>query len=135
MDIDDDDVLKQDVGVLAPILPPPRVPTPPAAVRASSEPFRPPPYTVGYVYAVDMMIHACINGHPEDPERILRIMQAIQATGMDKQMRRLPIRQVRREEALLVHSESHWDKIIAIQSKCLIGREYYKCAAIFSLSK
>lgn len=127
MDVDTDDYILQDVVRPTPALP---ARSPPPPVRHSSEPYHPPRYTVGYVYAIDMMIHISINGHPEAPQRIQRIMEAFQAEDMDRKMKRLPIRRVRREEALLVHSESHWDKVMAIQRKwsvnlpCLWKRVY-----------
>ncbi|KII92267.1 hypothetical protein PLICRDRAFT_172376 [Plicaturopsis crispa FD-325 SS-3] len=90
---------------------------PPSPVqRASSEPWSATPaYTVGYVYSIEMMVHECLTGHPEQPERISRIMEAIKSAGLYTKMRRIPIRPARREEVLLVHSEDHADKVDSIQ--------------------
>jgi histone deacetylase 6 len=85
--------------------------------RASSLPPRFDQFTVGYIYAAEMMEHLAIHGHPEAPERISRILAAIVAEHLHTRMKRIPIRPVKREEALLVHSEDHWDKVIAIQCK------------------
>jgi histone deacetylase 6 len=83
--------------------------------RATSLPPRFDQFTVGYVYAAEMMEHLSMHGHPEKPERIARILSAIVAEHLHTRMKRIPIRPVKREEALLVHSEDHWDKVIAIK--------------------
>jgi histone deacetylase 6 len=54
-------------------------------------------------------------GHPEAPERISRIWNAIVAMGYNMKARKIPIRPVRKEEVLLVHSEDLWDKVEALQ--------------------
>ncbi|KAF9049799.1 histone deacetylase complex protein [Panaeolus papilionaceus] len=87
----------------------------PSQPRASSVPIHPPNYTVGYVYSSDMMSHFCPGGHPEQPARIQRIWQNLVHHQLTKEMKWLPIREVQKHEALLVHSEDHWDKVIAIQ--------------------
>ena len=87
------------------------------APRASSVPLRPPEYTVGYIFSTEMTSHFSPHGHPEDPERITRIYQALTIGRHTKKMKWIPIRTVHKEEALLVHSEDHWDKVAAIQSK------------------
>ena len=69
---------------------------------------------VGYVYDSRMMSHTCISGHPEQPDRIRRIYEAFQHAGLVAQMRALPIRPAERDEVLLVHSETLWDKVMAI---------------------
>jgi histone deacetylase 6 len=86
-------------------------------MRASSLPIKPEEYTVGYVYSLEMMIHYSRHGHPEQPERISRIHDALGEAKCLSKMKRLPIRPVRREESLLVHSEDHWDKVRDIQSE------------------
>ena len=83
--------------------------------RASSLPANPPDYTVGYIYSSEMMSHFSPHGHPEQPARIQHIWQTLVRDQLTKKMKWLPIRQVRKEEALLVHSEDHWDKVIALQ--------------------
>lgn len=84
-------------------------------MRASSLPAFSRQYTVGYVYSPEMMIHYSPHGHPEDPNRITSIYEAIAAAGLVPEMKQLPIRPVKREESLLVHSEDHWDKVKDIQ--------------------
>jgi histone deacetylase 6 len=111
MDVDDQDTQNT----------PDRVqrPSPPPRPRAQSEPFRVPnEFTVGYVYSMDMLIHASLHGHPEQPDRISKIFQAIQGASLLSKMKHIPIRPVYRHEALLVHTEEHWDKVLAIQCEC-----------------
>ena len=86
-------------------------------MRASSLPIKPQEFTVGFVYSTEMMIHFDPNGHPEQPERISRIHDALEEANCLSKMKRLPIRPVRKEESLLVHSEDHWDKVRDIQSE------------------
>jgi hypothetical protein len=85
--------------------------------RAASLPTNPPDYTVGYIYSSEMMSHFSPHGHPEQPARIQHIWQTLVRDQLTKKMKWLPIRQVRKEEVLLVHSEDHWDKVIALQCK------------------
>lgn len=83
--------------------------------RASSVPFKYPDFTVGYVYSSEMMSHFSPHGHPEQPLRIQRIWMALKLGQLTEKMKWIPIREVRREETLLVHSEDHWSKVIALQ--------------------
>lgn len=85
--------------------------------RASSVPLRHSGFTVGYVYSTEMTSHFSPSGHPEKPERISYIYHALTIGRHTKKMKWLPIRPVRKEEALLVHSEDHWDKVQAIQGR------------------
>jgi histone deacetylase 6 len=85
--------------------------------RASSEPLVAPNYTVGYVYASEMLGHFSPLGHPEKPLRISRIHDILKVNSLLKKMKRIPIRNARRNEVLLAHSEDHWDKVMAIQSE------------------
>jgi histone deacetylase 6 len=96
----------------------------------------PSKFTVGYVYSTEMMQHYSPWGHPEKPERISRIMQIIKEAHYHDKMKRLPIRPVQREEALLVHSEDHWDKVQAIQCKRLFQalKIYLAIAELFMLA-
>jgi hypothetical protein len=87
----------------------------PIVLSASTEPLNLGDCNVGYVYSAEMMVHVCLKGHPEEPERISRIFQAIKEAQYLARMKHIPIRMVTREEALLVHSEDHWDKVLAIQ--------------------
>lgn len=85
--------------------------------RASSLPpvLSLPSSQVGYVYSSKMMLHSCIDGHPEQPERISKIHSALQNAGCLRMMKQLPIRPVVRKEALLVHTDNLWDKINSIR--------------------
>lgn len=85
--------------------------------RASSVPLVPDNYAVGYVYSSEMMIHFSPHGHPEQPARIQEIWRTLVQDQLTKSMKWIPIREVRRDEALLIHSEDHWDKVLAIQCK------------------
>ncbi|KAL1942417.1 hypothetical protein VTO73DRAFT_6019 [Trametes versicolor] len=87
-------------------------------IRASSMPatLRANAYHVGYVYSSKMMSHSCVHGHCEQPERISRIFDILNQNDCLKKMKRLPIRRVLREEALLVHSQALWDKVLALHS-------------------
>lgn len=88
--------------------------------RASSLPpiLNPSNTTVGYVYSTLMMTHTNTRGHHEEqPDRISRIFNLLKDSDCLTKMRRLPIRPVAREEALLVHSEALWEKIMAIQCR------------------
>lgn len=88
-------------------------------VRASSMPLtlRESAYQVGYVYSSKMMAHSCVHGHCEQPERISRIFDILNQSGCLEKMKRLPIRRVLREEALLVHSQALWDKVLALHCR------------------
>ncbi|KAJ7178500.1 histone deacetylase complex protein [Mycena crocata] len=85
--------------------------------RASSVPLNPPEATVGFVFSSEMTTHCSLapEGHPEAPDRIIRIWDAIVARHYTLKTKRIPIRPVLKQEALLVHSEDLWDKIEAIQ--------------------
>ncbi|KAF5372924.1 hypothetical protein D9758_001743 [Tetrapyrgos nigripes] len=71
---------------------------------------------VGYVYSTLMAEHFNPAGHYEDPNRIKEIWQAIVDAKYNLKMQSLPIRPVTKAEAMLVHSEDHWDKVLRIQS-------------------
>jgi histone deacetylase 6 len=93
-----------------------RPPSPVPRSRAQSEPFQvPEQLAVGYVYSTDMLLHASLHGHPEQPDRISKIFAAIHGANLTSKMKHIPIRPVQRNEALLVHTEEHWDKVLAIQ--------------------
>lgn len=95
-----------------PVSPPP---------RASSVPLHNPDATVGFVFSTEMTTHCSLSpdGHPESPTRIIRIWNAIVAKHYTLKTKRIPIRPVHKQEALLVHSEDLWDKIEAIQREFL----------------
>ncbi len=101
--------------------------------RAVSVPYNPaiPNYTVGYVYSSEMTTHFKTGSdpHPEQPQRIVRIWKMLVEHQYTKKMLWLPIRQVHREEALLVHTEDRWDKVQAIQCKLYhhVSSFFVKC--------
>lgn len=85
---------------------------------------------VGYVYDTRMMQHTEVrdpsgdeddydseNHHPEQPRRIECIDKKLEEAGCLDLMTRLAIRHLRKDEALLVHSEDHWQKVEAIACK------------------
>ncbi|THH28655.1 hypothetical protein EUX98_g5539 [Antrodiella citrinella] len=69
---------------------------------------------IGYVYDERMMLHSHRTEHTEAPERISRIYHMLLANGYIGKMEKLPIRPVERDEVLLVHSETLWEKVMAI---------------------
>ena len=106
---------------------PPRVPHRPASPlprRAQSEPFHAPDFTVGYVFSSDMLLHVSNHGHPEQPGRITRIYDTLRGANLISKMKQIPIRPVLRNEALLVHTQEHWDKVLAIQCECSKCTQY-----------
>lgn len=74
---------------------------------------------VGYVYDEEMLLHACLapDGHPEQPSRITRIFNELLNAEIIEKMKQIPVRAVEREEALLVHSQVLWDKVMAIAGR------------------
>ncbi|KAF8210352.1 hypothetical protein K438DRAFT_1959631 [Mycena galopus ATCC 62051] len=92
---------------------PPASPTP----RASSVPLHPSDVTVGLVYDTKMTLHCSMSpeGHPEAPERIVRIWKALVANHYPSKAKMIPTRQVLKQEALLVHRADLWDKLEAMQ--------------------
>jgi len=105
-----DNASQGEVASSAPMSRPSTVP-----MRASSVPLHFKEYTAGYVYSSEMLGHLCLKGHPEQPERIARIFQAIKDANFLVKMKQLATRPVTRSEVLLVHSEDHWDKVLDIQ--------------------
>lgn len=69
------------------------------------------------MFSTEMTSHFSSRDHPEQPERISRILQTIVTHHYIDKMKWLPIRPARKEEVLLIHSEDHWDKVQAIQCR------------------
>jgi histone deacetylase 6 len=95
---------------------------PPVMARSTSQlsgtsPAPPQRPRVGFVYSSEMMAHAPgpEDHHPEQPARIERIHSMLRGEGVLSQMKALPARTVKKEEAMLVHSEDHWDKVLQLQ--------------------
>ncbi|CCM03597.1 uncharacterized protein FIBRA_05735 [Fibroporia radiculosa] len=100
--------------------------------RASSLPpvLTPSDIEVGYVYSSKMMMHRRSHGHHEEqPERIKRIFDILKEEKCLARMRRLPIRPVLREEALLVHSEALWDKVLSVH--CMTEQDIVDSASYY----
>ena len=77
-------------------------------------------FRFGYVFDVRMMAHFPVADdleHPEAPERISQIHAKLTTAGCTLRMKRIKIRPVKMEEALLVHSEDHWEKVLQIARK------------------
>ncbi|TFK44766.1 histone deacetylase complex protein [Crucibulum laeve] len=97
-------------------------------------------YNVGYIYSAEMTSHfnPAPAGHPEQPARIESIWKAIVNKHYTKKMQWLPIRPVRKEEVLLVHSESHWDTVQAIQhltdQQRADSEEYYEQLSLYVMA-
>ncbi|SJK97611.1 related to Histone deacetylase clr3 [Armillaria ostoyae] len=85
-------------------------PSSPKGPRASSVPLVPSEFTVGVVYSTEMTSHFSLQDHPEQPARISHIWHTLIVNKCNTKMKWLPIRPVHKQEALLVHSEDHWDK-------------------------
>ncbi|KIM40068.1 hypothetical protein M413DRAFT_446225 [Hebeloma cylindrosporum] len=124
MDISPDQVSASEVENLHPQRP-----------RAGSLPLHHPSYTVGYIYSSEMMSHFSPHGHPEQPARIQKIWLTLVRDELNKRMKWIPIREVRRDEALLVHSEDHWNKVIALQylsdQQRADSEEYYEQMSLY----
>ncbi|KAF8630632.1 hypothetical protein AX15_002783 [Amanita polypyramis BW_CC] len=103
--------------------------------RATSVPLHLPALSVGYVYAAEMTAHFSPAGHPECPDRIVSIYHTLVVAHYTPKMKWLPIRPVLRDEALLVHSEDHWDKVLAIQhmsaQEIADSEEYYEQLSLY----
>jgi hypothetical protein len=64
------------------------------------------------LYDDRMLLHREIyNDHPERPERIGDTYAKLEQRGFLKRLRRLPTREVTREEVLLVHSLDPWERV------------------------
>lgn len=57
--------------------------------------------------------------HPERPRRISTIYSLLKETLCLKRMQKIPTRPLERFEAMLVHSEDHWEKVEAIEREPL----------------
>ncbi|KAG9049554.1 Histone deacetylase hda1 [Tulasnella sp. UAMH 9824] len=103
---------------------------------------------VGYVYDTRMMQHTEVRDpnddeddvdseshHPEQPRRIECIDKKLEEAGCLDLMTKLAIRHLRKDEALLVHSEDHWQKVEAIASMdveaILSSRAYYDHLSLY----
>ena len=92
--------------------------------RTSSVPVPASDLAVGFVYAPEMLLHSFESSdpeadHPERPERIAKIHEVLMENGCIVRMKKIPIRRVKREEVLLVHSELHWNSVLRLQCECI----------------
>lgn len=81
----------------------------------------------GLVYSHLMMLHT-VPGvtssdegdfHPEQPDRISRIFDYLKDHGCVAHMKRIQIREVKREEILLVHDAGMWEGVEKTACECL----------------
>lgn len=86
----------------------------------------------GYVYDTRMMDHWPIvdnddedDSHPEQPQRIFRIYSILKNNLCIQKMRQISIRHLEKHEAMLVHSEDHWDKVEAIACESLSANGFF----------
>lgn len=80
-------------------------------------------YRTGYMFDPLMLEHKPVGDegndpHPEQPIRILAVHNILRENLLEQQMLQLKSRSVERDEILLVHSSSHWDKVQALQCMC-----------------
>ncbi|THH05529.1 hypothetical protein EW145_g4728 [Phellinidium pouzarii] len=94
---------------------------------------------LGYVYDGRMMLHAPRDDHWEAPARIHGINQELSNDGCLSRMKLIPIRMVRKSEALLVHSEDHWEKIQMIaqmtDEQIVMSESFYDHLSLYVSSK
>lgn len=74
-----------------------------------------------YVFDTRMLEHWPIvtredddSPHPEQPARISQIHTLLRSNSSLERMQKIPTRFLEKLEAMLVHSEDHWDKVEAI---------------------
>ncbi|BFZ55609.1 Histone deacetylase hda1 [Savitreella phatthalungensis] len=81
----------------------------------------------GVCYDARMRFHSIIDpldSHPEDPRRIYRIYKKLEEAGLvgpasttdedsPRVMKRIPVREVLKEEVLLAHDLAHWESMLA----------------------
>lgn len=65
--------------------------------------------------------------HPERPRRISTIYSILKETLCLKNMQKIPTRSLEKFEAMLVHSEDHWEKVEAIEREPLWIVEAVQC--------
>lgn len=95
------------------------IPLPRSSIRGASVPptsnVKDTSNRTAYVYDARMMNHShSAEDHPERPERIWDIYHLLQSEGVIRRMIPILPIPVQRHRAILVHSESHWDKVEAI---------------------
>ncbi|KAG9124110.1 Histone deacetylase hda1, partial [Ceratobasidium sp. 392] len=85
----------------------------------------PPPTRTGYCFDSAMTLHAPHgvdsyaeedDPHPERPQRITRIHAALANDHLLDRMEKIPVRPVRRNEVMLVHTKDLVDKVEALQN-------------------
>ncbi|THH01237.1 hypothetical protein EW145_g6948 [Phellinidium pouzarii] len=118
------------------------IPDPSNVARASSVPYGrhdAPKLRFGYVYDDRMMLHSPLEYHPEAPARIHGIHQKLRNAGCLSRMKLIPVRMVRKMEALLVHSEDHWEKIQMIAQmtpeQISLSESYYEHLSLYVCPK
>lgn len=97
------------------------------ATRAHSSLTPEPPLALvsrtALLYDDRMLLHReFYNEHPERPERIGETYRKLAERGFLKRLRRLPTREVTRDEVLLVHSLDPWEKVQGLYGTSLCAR-------------
>jgi acetoin utilization deacetylase AcuC-like enzyme len=82
------------------------------------------------VYVLDDLFisHRAPGPHPECPERLVAVREAVRAAGIEERARQLPIRDVREEELLRVHTAAYLaelERVVPGRSGWLDGDTYY----------
>ncbi|KAF8485454.1 hypothetical protein JB92DRAFT_3091030 [Gautieria morchelliformis] len=101
-----------------------------------------PTATTGYVYDTRMLDHwPTIEPdeneypHPEQPARISKIYLALRTAMCFEKMHKISTRFLEKHEAMLVHSEDHWDKVEAIammdEEAIRNSEEYYERLSLY----
>lgn len=78
----------------------------------------------GFVYDTAMSYHATpdpIEIHPEDPRRIFKIYSIMEKHGLLAECKRIKSRKATKEEIIAIHSITHYRKMRATTSKCLVS--------------
>jgi histone deacetylase 6 len=70
-------------------------------------------FRTGYVYSSEMMLHSnpIDPEHPERPVRIYKIFRKLQENSLLQHMKRIKIREVTKDEVMLVHDQGIWDGV------------------------
>lgn len=83
-------------------------------------------YRTGYVFTTEMMLH--VNPldpeHPEKPVRIWKIHEKLRQNDLIRYMKRIRIREVTKDEVMLVHDAGIWDGVEQSACKSLCRWHY-----------
>lgn len=96
-----------------------------------------PRYNVGYVYSSEMLKHFSMRDseHVERPARIEKIWDLLREKQCLDKMYNIPIKPLQKQEALLVHTENHWQKVLAFErmtaEQIEQSAEYYDTLSLY----